>query len=203
MVTASFFRCVGAGVSRGVFSNEAGLGAAGISAATARENSYVKQGFVSMTGVFFDTMVICTVTGLAFSVSGVSKKAAEGMLILKNGAFVGITDPAGLMSAAFETTFGRYGSVLLGTCMTLFAFATILGWAVQGEIVFTHLFGKRSKGCFRLIYVIATFLGTCGGLELIWNLSDVANGLLIVPNLICTLALAPETCMELRKEKLS
>ena len=118
------------GVSRGVFSNEAGLGAAGISAAAANTDDPVRQGYISMTGVFFDTIVICSVTGLALAASGV----------------IGITDASGelvtgsaLTIAAFATTFGEWGGYLVCIGIVLFAFATIIGWEYQGEKAFEFL----------------------------------------------------------------
>ena len=125
-VTASAFQSMSLGVARGVFSNEAGLGAGGITAAAAAEKSCVKQGLISMTGVFFDTILICSVTGLAFAVSGVLGGAERAASM----------DPSVLTSKAFENTYGRFGVCLLAVCITLFAFATILGWASQGEAVF-------------------------------------------------------------------
>lgn len=190
------------GVSRGVFSNEAGLGASGISAAASETASPVRQGFISMTGVFFDTIVCCVITGIAYACSGVPGILGEngGRILLLNGTQANGEDGAGLMVAAFESSFGKFGGILLGVCITLFAFATILGWEYQGEQAFVYLFGEKRKLFFRFLYGLACLPGAVFALELVWNLSDICNGLLAIPNLICVLVLAPEICREIRLE---
>jgi len=179
------------GVSRGVFSNEAGLGAAGISAAAADTSDAVHQGYISMTGVFIDTIVICSLTGLAI--------AASGML--------GQRDPRGevlngtaLMIAVFSDTFGRTGEWMLTISIVLFAFATIIAWEYQGEKAFEYLTG----GCdrtqwYRLGYGLVTFLGAVCSLEAVWDFSDICNGLMAVPNLLAVLMLSRGICREIRK----
>lgn len=176
------------GVSRGVFSNEAGLGAAGISAAAASTDDPVKQGYVSMTGVFFDTIVICLVTGLALASSGV----------------LGITDVNGelvtgsaLTIAAFSTTFGKWGGYLVSIGIVLFAFATIIGWEYQGEKAFEFLV-KKTKYCiaYRFIYALMAFVGATCTLDVVWDFSDIMNALMAVPNLICVLVLSKTACSE-------
>lgn len=199
-LTVSLMDSVKWGVSRGVFSNEAGLGAAGISAAAANESNPIRQGFISMTGVFFDTIVICVITGIAYGCSGVPGVLEEkGYVILQNGRSVPAKDCAGLMIAAFETLLGSYGGMILSICITLFAFATILGWAYQGEKAFQYVFGEKNGIWFRFGYGLATFLGAVFTLELVWGISDICNGLLAIPNLICVLVLGPEMCREIRK----
>ena len=179
------------GVSRGIFSNEAGLGAAGISAACADTTDAVRQGYISMTGVFIDTIVICSLTGLAI--------AASGML--------GQRDPRGevlngtaLMIAVFSDTFGRTGEWMLTISIVLFAFATIIAWEYQGEKAFEYLTG----GCdrtqwYRLGYGLVTFLGAVCSLEAVWDFSDICNGLMAVPNLLAVLMLSRGICREIRK----
>lgn len=177
------------GVSRGVFSNEAGLGAAGISAACADTDDYVKQGYISMTGVFLDTIVICSVTGLALMASGVLGKMDTSGELLTGTA---------LTIAAFETTFGSMGAYFISICIALFAFATIVGWAYQGEKAFEFLV-KKTKYCiiYRFFYAFVAFLGTVCALEVVWNFSDICNGLMAVPNLICVLLLSGKICKEI------
>ena len=178
------------GVSRGVFSNEAGLGAAGISAAAADTKDYVKQGYVSMTGVFLDTIVICLITGLALACSGVvGSSDANGELLTGTS----------LTIASFETTFGRMGAAFISVCITLFAFATIVGWAYQGEKAFEFLV-KKSAYCvyYRIFYALIAFVGAVCSLEVIWDFSDICNGLMAVPNLICVLALSKEAVRDIR-----
>lgn len=190
-MTVSAMEALRWGVSRGVFSNEAGLGAAGISAAAADTKDYIKQGYISMTGVFLDTIVICSVTGLALLSSG-----AFGMVDEKGAALTGTA----LTIAAFETTFGSMGGCFISICITLFAFATIVGWAYQGEKAFEFLAGK-SKYCmiYRFCYGFAAFVGAVCALEVVWDFSDICNALMAVPNLICVLLLSKEACKELRE----
>ncbi len=181
------------GVSRGVFSNEAGLGVSGISAAAADTDNYIRQGYISMTGVFLDTIVICSVTGLALAASGVLGMRDE------TGALVTGTE---LTVAAFSTTFGKGGAYFIGICIALFAFATIVGWAYQGEKAFEFLV-KKTKYCmiYRFLYGLTAFAGAVCALEIIWDFSDICNALLAVPNLICVLALSGEACRELKTNK--
>ena len=181
------------GVSRGVFSNEAGLGAAGISAAAAHTNNPVRQGYISMTGVFFDTTIICTMTGLAICSSGLlGSKNAGGELLTGCALTIG----------AFETVFGSYGAKLVAAGIEFFAFSTIIGWAYEGEKAFEFLFPKRGSCLFyRLLYAFATYLGAICTLEMVWDFSDIMNGLMAIPNLICVLALSGTVCRDIRMDQ--
>ena len=129
------------GISRGIFSNEAGLGAAGISAAAADTDDYIKQGYISMTGVFLDTIVICTATGLALASSGVLGALDESGKPLTGTA---------LTLKAFHTVLGDFGECFIAICIVLFAFATIIAWAYQGERAFEFL--MRGKVKYNLFY---------------------------------------------------
>lgn len=184
------------GVSRGVFSNEAGLGAGSISAAAANTNNAVRQGYISMTGVFLDTVVICSMTGLALAASGV----------------LGMTDPKGelvtgtaLTIAAFSTTFGEWGAYIVSIGIVLFAFATIVGWAYQGEKAFEFLI-KKSKYVYiyRFSYGFISYIGALCTLDIVWDFSDIMNGLMAIPNLICLLVMSNTACkaiIEYEKDK--
>lgn len=196
-IHASVFSSMKWGISRGIFSNEAGLGAAGISAAASGEKDPVRQGYVSMTGVFFDTMIICMITGITFCAGGIMGEISDQRFIMKNGDVISANDGAGLMLATFENTYGRYGMLLLTVCIVLFAFATILGWGYQGERVFSFLFGGKAVGIYRFVYGICSFLGAFMALEFIWTFSDICNGLLALPNLICVLILSGGICREI------
>ncbi len=190
-MTVSAMNALRWGVSRGVFSNEAGLGAAGISAAASHTRDHVKQGYISMTGVFLDTVVICFLTALALAASGVvGMKGPDGALITGTE----------LTIAAFNTTFGKRGGSFVSVCIVLFAFATIVGWAYQGEKAFEFLAGN-SKYCiwYRFVYAFMAFVGAVCSLELVWDFSDICNGLMAVPNLICVLLLSNEACREIRE----
>lgn len=182
------------GVSRGVFSNEAGLGAAGISAACADTTDAVRQGYISMTGVFIDTIVICSLTGLAIASSGMlgQRDAQEELL---NGT--------ALMIAVFSATFGRVGEWMLTLSIALFAFATIIAWEYQGEKAFEYLMGRCHRtGWYRVGYGIAAFLGAVCSLEAVWDFSDICNGLMAVPNLLAVVMLSKGICREIRSYKL-
>lgn len=190
-VTVSAFTSLRWGVSRGIFSNEAGLGASGITAASADTGDYIKQGYISMTGVFLDTVVFCTMTGVALAASGVIGAVdADGKPLTGTA----------LTLAAFEGTMGKWGAAFISVCIVLFAFATVIGWAYQGERAFEFLMGGRTKYnlAYRFIYGLITFAGCICSLESVWSFSDICNGLMAVPNLICVLALSGKACREIR-----
>lgn len=183
-VTASLSmaKSIRLGVSRGVFSNEAGLGAAGITAAAADTEDYIRQGYISMTGVFLDTMVICMLTGLAFVSSGLLGTVnASGELL--NGTELTI--------AVFTDVYGVWGARFVSVSIILFAFATIVAWAYQGEKAFEFLTGKTDYNVwYRFGYALIVFVGAVCSLEIVWNFSDICNGLMAVPNLIGILILS-------------
>lgn len=185
VTTISMLQAFRWGISRGVFSNEAGLGASGITAATANTKDPVRQGYISMTGVFFDTVVICAATGLALVVSGVQNDnftQMEGSL---------------LTLMAFEKVFGKKGQYITGISMVLFAFATIMAWAYQGERAFEFLNNKsfeKRKQLFRICYVAAAFAGAVIPLKSVWTLADIFNGLMAFPNLLCLMSLSDIAC---------
>lgn len=191
-VTVSAFQSLRWGVARGIFSNEAGLGASGITAAAADTDDPVRQGYISMTGVFLDTEVMCTVTGLALAVSGVL-----GMEEVQNGSLGG----TGIILEVFGTAFGRRADLFVSACIGLFAFATIVGWAYQGEKVFEFLMGgsTRYNLWYRLAYGVSAFFGCVFSLKTVWMLSDICNALMAVPNLICVLALSGMACRMVRE----
>ncbi len=170
------------GVSRGVFSNEAGLGAAGISAAATDTEDYIRQGYISMTGVFLDTMILCLITGLAFVSSGLlGTTTPDGTLL--NGTELTI--------AVFAGTYGVWGARFISISIVLFAFATIVAWAYQGEKAFEYLMGRTKYNIwYRFGYSLMVFVGAVCSLEVVWNFSDICNGLMAVPNLIGVLVLS-------------
>jgi AGCS family alanine or glycine:cation symporter len=163
------------GVSRGIFSNESGLGSAAIAAAAAQTKHSVTQGLVSMTQTFIDTLVVCTLTGLVLIVTGAWDTG-------KNGAE--------LTSFAFQ--IGMPGGDFIVTIgLILFAFSTILGWSYYGEKSIEYLLGPKSVLPYRLVFVICVGFGAVMKLELVWSLADVFNRLMAIPNLIGLLALTP------------
>lgn len=163
------------GVSRGVFSNEAGLGSAPIAHAAATTDHPVRQGLWGVFEVFMDTIIICTLTALSIMMSGVWNSGATG---------------AALTTAAFDSAI-PFGGVIVSVGILLFAFSTILGWAYYGEKCIEFILGTKSIMIYRLIYIPLIAFGAIGGLVQLWDLSDTLNGLMAVPNLIGLLLLSP------------
>ena len=163
------------GIARGVFSNESGLGSAPIAAAAAKTKEPAEQGLISMTGTFIDTLIICTMTGLALVLTGVWQGDAAG---------------AAMTSAAFASAYGALGSSLLTIALVLFAFTTILGWNYYGERACIYLFGTKGVMPYRIIFIALIASGGFLKLEAIWILADIVNGLMAIPNLIALIALS-------------
>lgn len=161
------------GVARGVFSNESGLGSAPIVAAAAKTKWPAEQGLISMTGTFIDTIVICTLTGLTLTVSGV---------------WCGPLNGAAMTESAFTMAFPEWGSLILMVGLVLFAFTTILGWNYYGERCVEYLFGVKAIMPYRLIFIGLIAVGPFMKLEEIWILADIVNGLMAIPNLVALLA---------------
>lgn len=190
-IVASMMNAMRYGVARGVFSNEAGMGSAAITAAAATTDNPVRQGYINMTGTFWDTIVVCTITGLAIASSGV----------------LGMTDAAGdyltgsdITIAAFKTVLGTGGGWLVTIGITLFAFSTILGWEYHGEKAFEYLLGThRFNMIYRVIFSLVAYIGCTQTLSLVWNFSDIANALMAIPNLICMLLLSGEIASDIKK----
>ncbi len=175
------------GVARGIFSNEAGLGSAPIAAAAARTNEPVRQGLVCMTGTFFDTIVICTMTGLAIVVSG----AWEPSLGLKG---VDITIEAFNRGLSFIPHANVVAPLFLMTSLAFFAFTTILGWNYYSEKCLEYLVGSGRKApiyVYRALYVLAVFIGPYLTVSAVWGVADVFNGLMAFPNLVALVLLSP------------
>ncbi len=165
------------GVARGVFSNESGLGSAPIAAAAAKTKHPVTQALVSMTQTFIDTIVVCTMTGLVIILSGTWTSG-------KNGAE--------LTSIAFQSGLpGNWGNMIVALGLVLFAYSTILGWCYYGEKSIEYLGGEKMIKPYRIAWVVFVALGAVMKLELVWNISDVFNGLMALPNLIALLMLSP------------
>jgi AGCS family alanine or glycine:cation symporter len=164
------------GVARGIFSNEAGLGTAGIAQAAGTTNSPVRSGMIGMLGTFIDTIVICTMTGLAIIASGVWTSGASG---------------AALSAAAFESAMPGYGGALLSIALVVFAFTTILGWSYFGEKCWEFMMGTKAIMPFRIIWVLAVPFGAVAQLDFAWLLADTLNGLMAIPNLLSLLLLSP------------
>lgn len=280
-ITAAMMNSMRFGVARGVFSNEAGMGSAAITAAAATTNQPVKQGYINMTGTFWDTIVVCTITGLCIAGSGVlgtttaqasgnyavsgdgvvitakdvSQKdvsasytyqiegnqctlqnvAAEEKIVLyemadgrlaeegagketlagawsdaegnhyffdENGTYEKeeLVKGARLTILAFESVLGKAGGWLISISIALFAFSTILGWEYHGEKAFEYLLNTHKYNmAYRILFSLIVYVGATTALDLVWNLSDIANALMAVPNLICLLALSGEVARDVKE----
>ena len=168
------------GVSRGIFSNEAGLGSAPIAAAAAKTKEPVRQGLVTMTGTFIDTIVVCTMTGLSIVLAGSWDKGLEGVAVTMDAFQNGLPFPNGL------------ASFILMLCLIFFAFTTILGWSYYSERCLAYLTGshKTVTLVYRWLYIAAVFIGPYLTVEAVWNIADIFNGLMAIPNIIALLALS-------------
>ena len=177
-----------AGFGRGIFSNEAGLGTAPIAHAAADVDHPVHQAMYGVFEVFMDTIVICTLTAVAILISG----CAEG--------FYGQSAGTDLTIMAFGTTFGgRVASIIIASCITLFAFSTLLSWSLYGARCMEFIFGTKAIVVYQAIYVVFVVVGATVQLSLVWQIADTTNALMSVPNLIAVLILSPKV-VELTKE---
>ena len=190
-ITASMMQSMRYGVARGVFSNEAGMGSAAITASAAKTDDPVRQGYINMTGTFFDTIVICTVTGLAICTTGVLGSVdASGEYITGSA----------LTIAAFETVLGKAGGVLVTIGIALFAFSTILGWEYHGEKALEYIIPNQKVLLgYRIFFACIAFVGATRTLNLVWTFSDIANALMAVPNLISMLILSSVIAAEVKR----
>ena len=168
------------GVARGIFSNEAGLGSAPIAHASANTDHPARQGSIAMLGTFIDTIIVCSITGLAIVSTGVWTSGAEG---------------APLSSMAFSATFGSFGDIIVVCGLAIFAFTTLLGWSLYSERCTQFLFGEKAVIPFRVIWVIAIPIGAYASLDFVWALADIMNILMAIPNLIALLLLSPIVVM--------
>ncbi|GAA0439928.1 sodium:alanine symporter family protein [Lentibacillus halophilus] len=174
------------GVSKGIFSNEAGLGTVALIAGNAKTSHPVKQALVAMIGTFIVTIIVCTMTGLVLIVTGFWDTTGGMLSGVTHDASL---DAGALTSAAFGSSLGAIGEYMVSVSVVFFGFSTILGWYVYGSKCFEYLFGLNYMGIYRLIYVGATFVGTIAKLTTVWAFADMANALMMIPNLIGILLL--------------
>ena len=185
-VVGSIFIAMQKGIARGIFSNEAGLGSAPIAAAAAKTKEPVRQGLVCMTGTFFDTIIICTMTGLAIVVSGAwdPKLGLEGVNITMEAFSRGLAIiPGGAVIAPY----------FLAIALVFFAFTTILGWAYYSEKCLQYLLGRKDKKAiltYRWVYIFAIFIGPYLTVSAVWTSADIFNGLMAFPNLVALILLS-------------
>ncbi|MCB6568373.1 sodium:alanine symporter family protein [Eubacterium limosum] len=176
------------GIARGIFSNEAGLGSAPIAAAAAQTKEPARQGLVSMTGTFIDTIIICTMTGLSIVITGAWDIGLEGVAVTTH---------------AFQTGLPfapQVSSFLLMACLVFFAFTTILGWNYYGERCLEYLANGRSAAVttYRWLYILAVFIGPFMTVSAVWTIADIFNALMALPNLIAIIALSGVVVAETR-----
>ena len=284
-VVSSMMGAMRYGAARGVFSNEAGMGSAAITAAAATTDNPVRQGYINMTGTFWDTIVVCTITGLAIASSGVlgmtaqsavgtytvtdnkliveasannkvttseydmivdsdtqvTLKGKDATIVLtpyegdadliatgvteaevaensitgtwqgddknvynfgKDGSYIrdDLVVGSSLTIQAFKTVLGSAGGWLVAIGITLFAFSTILGWEYHGEKAFEYILGTHKYNMiYRIIFSLVAYIGATQTLDLVWNLSDIANALMAIPNLICLLILSGEIARDMKE----
>lgn len=177
------------GIARGIFSNESGLGSAPIAAAAAKTHEPVRQGLVSMTGTFIDTIIICTMTGLCIITTGSWNTGLKGAAVTQN---------------AFQSGFSfspSLGSFILMISLVFFAFTTIIGWSYYAERCMEYLTNGNTKliKVYRWIYILAVFAGPFMTIEIVWNTSDIFNGMMAFPNLVALIALSGVVASETRK----
>ena len=179
-VVGSMLVAMQKGIARGIFSNEAGLGSAPIAAAAAQTNEPARQGLVTMTGTFIDTIIICTLTGLSIVITGAWDSGLEGVAVT---------------TLAFQTGLpflnASVASFVLMICLVFFAFTTILGWDYYSERCLEYMTGgsRTAVKVYRILYIIAVFIGPYMTVSAVWTIADIFNGLMAFPNLIAILAL--------------
>lgn len=170
-IGATVMMAIKNGIARGVFSNESGLGSAPIAAAAAKTKSCVRQGLISMTGTFIDTIIVCTMTGLVLIVTGAWSTELEGAAMTNQAFRVGLP-------------IAEIGQYIVTIGLIFFAFTTILGWNYYGERCTEYLFGIKGIKPYRFIYIVLVGIGAFLKLDMIWTLADIVNGLMAIPNLI-------------------
>lgn len=168
------------GVARGLFSNESGLGSAPIVAAAAQTRTPVRQALVSSTGTFWDTVVVCAISGL---------------VIVSSGDWTAGLSGAGLTKSAFSA-IPYLGPLVLTVSLATFVFSTILGWSYYGEKAVEYLFGQRSVKFYRYLWIIAVMVGSVATMTEVWTFADITNGFMAIPNLISLIVLTPVICRE-------
>ena len=165
------------GIARGLFSNESGMGSAPIVAAAAKTRNPVRQALVSSTGTFWDTVVICAITGLVVTTSII--------------AFPDISrEDGGMLTRNAFATIPYVGTPILTFGIITFSFSTILGWSYYGERAMEYLYGKGSIVFYRVVYILLVFAGSTMSLTLVWNLADIMNAFMAIPNLVSLIMLS-------------
>ena len=188
-ITVTVMNSIRYGVARGCFSNEAGLGSAAITAAAATTDDPVRQGYINMTGTFWDTVVVCAMTGLVLVTS-----------IMKNPSIdIGNVSNGGVLTTLAFDQIPYIGPMILVFGIILFAYSTVLGWAYYGERCVEYCFGKNALIPYRVLYVLVAAIAPVVALDLVWTIADILNALMAIPNLIAVLLLTPVIVKETKK----
>lgn len=197
-IGAALKKAISQGAKRGLFSNEAGMGSTPHAHALAKVEKPHDQGVTAMAGVFIDTFVVLTMTALV-----VISTLYAGDGILSSGAAEGVTK-ANMAQLAFGSVFGsKGGSIFVAVCLFFFAFSTIISWNLFGKVNVIYLFGKKSEKIYAAVAVIFTFLGSCLSNDLVWELTDMFNQLMVLPNALALLALSgivSKACKDAKKK---
>ncbi|MFY7068479.1 alanine/glycine:cation symporter family protein [Nocardiopsis changdeensis] len=181
------------GFARGIFSNESGLGTGGIAAAAAKTRQPVRQAMVSMTQTFIDTIIVVTMTCMVIITTGVwqGENAEDGSLLTSQAMTQGLE--------AISPSLAPAGAVVVAISVAVFAFTTLLGWSYYGDRCIEFLVGRRFVLPYRLLFIVVVFVGSVASLDSVWLFSDIANGLMALPNLVGLLVLSPLVVAETRK----
>ena len=189
------------GVARGVFTNEAGLGSSAMAHAAAGGSTPAEEGYWGMVEVLISTLVVCTVTALVILTAGVYAPA-EALSAIADNAIPAEYLGAPLCAASFGVTLGKLGPVLVSVSLLLFAYTSLLGWGYYGERALSHLWGgSKSVLLFRGAFLVCVVLGSMGEVGAVWQLADLANGLMALPNLTALLLLSPQALSFLPKRR--
>ena len=184
------------GVARGVFTNEAGMGSSAMAHAASDVKEPAEQGMWGVFEVFVATLVVCSITALVILTTGVYDPAAA-LAAIEGGAVTNAMLGAPLSAAAFGTVFGRWGGVFVSVCLLLFAFTSLLGWSYYGERGLSYLTGTtRWKWLYRVFFMVMVVLGSVGDMSSMWQLADIFNGLMALPNLAALFLLRREVAVE-------
>lgn len=175
------------GFSRGVFSNESGMGSSPIAAAAAKTKHPVEQALVSMTQTFIDTIVVCTFTGVIIISSGLWTSGLDGPTLTARSFDMGLNN--------MDILGHHFGSIIVSLCLIFFAFSTVIGWSYYGLKGITFIFGEKASSIYKTVFVAFVFVGAVIQLKLAWSLAEVLTGLMIIPNLIALVLLSPKVKM--------
>lgn len=171
------------GVARGLFSNEAGMGSTPHAHAVAKVSHPTEQGLVTLVGVTFDTMIVCTVTALVILTTGALNTGTDGIVLTQIG---------------FEASFGHFGTIFIATAIFFFALTTIVSWYYFGEGNIRYLFGAKGIPMYRFLVITCILVGSVMDVEVVWELADLFNGIMVFPNLIALLILSPKVVQSLK-----